>query len=173
MVYPGSFDPFTLGHLNVVSRAARLADQVRIVIFLHPDKPGWLAPDRRAALITETVRETLPGADVRVDISHDLLVRYLEQHQCQIVVRGIRSQADWVYEESMAAMNRELLPGLETVYLASPPALAHVSSSRVRELWRYGAGVTSLVPAAVARGLPPPPGEAPAPARGGIADGTA
>jgi pantetheine-phosphate adenylyltransferase len=156
-IYPGSFDPFTRGHLDLVVRALALVDHLYVVVFTHPDKPGWLEPETRVRLIRQALDDVVPSAAVTVDASQDLLVRYMAAHRLTVVVRGLRSARDYVYEEDMSAINRTLLPGVETVYLATRPELAAVSSSRVRELWRYGAPVDFLVPPAVAAGLPTPP----------------
>jgi pantetheine-phosphate adenylyltransferase len=154
-VYPGSFDPFTLGHLDIARRALALFEHLHIVIFVNPEKRGWLDPAHRAALVTAAL--TAAGAErFTVEVSTDLLVRYLEARGLSVVVRGLRSPLDYLYEEQMSTVNRTLLPGLETVYLPTRPELAHVSSSRVRELWAYGAPIAALVPPEVAGGLPPP-----------------
>jgi pantetheine-phosphate adenylyltransferase len=153
-IFPGSFDPFTLGHADLVRRALKLVDRLHIVVFVHPDKPGWLAPEARADAIRAWVAEQPESGQIAVDISRDLLARYCARQGIPIVVRGIRSAEDFSYEVAMAETNRRLWPGLETLYLATRPELAYVSASRVRELWRYGAPLDGMVPAAVARVLP-------------------
>lgn len=153
-IFPGSFDPFTLGHADLVRRALKLVARLHVVVFVHPDKAGWLSPETRADAIRAWVAEEADGHRIAVDVSHDLLARYCAQHGIRVVIRGIRSPEDLTYEVAMAETNRRLLPGLETLYLATRPELAHVSASRVRELWRYGAPLDEMVPTAVARVLP-------------------
>lgn len=144
-VYPGSFDPLTNGHLDIIQRAARLFDELVVTVFMHPDKPGWLAVADRVAAIREATREI---GNVRADQSSDLLVRYCRGIGAGTIVRGLRGPEDLAYEWSMTLMNARLAPDIDTVYFAST-SWPHVSASRVRELARYGVSLSDLVPAPV------------------------
>jgi pantetheine-phosphate adenylyltransferase len=144
-VYPGSFDPPTNGHLDIIERASRLFDELYVTVFAHPDKPGWLSvPDRVDAIRRATVH--LPN--VRAEKSQELLVRYCRKVGAAAIVRGLRGPEDLSYEWSMTLMNARLDPAVETVFLAST-TWPHVSASRVRELARYGVSLAELVPAPV------------------------
>ncbi len=145
-VFPGSFDPFTNGHLDVVTRAARLFDELYVTVLVNPDKPSWLEPGARVEAIRQSTRHL---ANVSVDQSRELLVRYCARVGAQAVVRGLRGPEDAGYEWSMTLMNARLAPDIDTVFLASI-GWAHVSASRVRELCRYGVPLAGLVPAPVA-----------------------
>lgn len=146
-VYPGSFDPITLGHLDVIERAARLFDRVVVAVMHNPAKKGCFPVAQRLALISKATAH-LPN--VTVDAWDGLLVEYVQRTGAACVVRGLRGAADFESESVMAQVNRQLLPGLETVFLAARPEHVHVSSSVVREAAGFGADVGGFVPAAIA-----------------------
>ena len=147
-VVPGSFDPATLGHLDVVRRAAALFDEVRVAVLVNPSKRGLLDADDRVALLREAL------VDVRgvvVEAPQDrLLVDYCARVGAAAVVKGVRGPGDVEYEAPMVHMNRHL-SGVETVLLVADPRHAFVSSSLVREVAGRGGDVSALVPPAVAR----------------------
>ncbi len=149
-LYPGSFDPVTYGHLDVVARAAALFDEVLVVVMQHPDKSGCFSVPERVRLLEACVS---PWPAVRVATGSGLVARYAQEAAAHVVVRGLRGAHDLPAEASMSWMNRRLNPNLETVYLAAAPEWVHVSSSRARELARYGAPLDALVPDVVARAL--------------------
>jgi pantetheine-phosphate adenylyltransferase len=149
-VYPGSFDPPTSGHMDIIRRAAELFDEVWVTVFDHPTKSGLLSPAERVALLQQVVAEW-PG--VRVDRSRSLLVDYCHRVGARFVVRGLRGAADLDYEWPMTQMNRRLAPDIDTVFLLAAPQSAYVSSSLVRELAGYGAPLTGLVPPLVEEAL--------------------
>jgi pantetheine-phosphate adenylyltransferase len=152
-VVPGSFDPVTLGHLDVVRRAARLYDELIVLVVHNPGKTPMLPLEERVALIERVIRDAgLPDA-VRVDSwGAGLLVDYCRQVGASVLVKGVRSQLDVAYETPMALVNRDLAD-VETVLLLPDPAHAHVSSSLVRQVEALGGDVTPYVPAAVADAL--------------------
>ncbi|MDA8199605.1 MAG: pantetheine-phosphate adenylyltransferase [Thermaerobacter sp.] len=149
-VYPGSFDPVTWGHVDVIARAAALFDEVYVTVMQHPDKPGCFSVAERWNFLEAAVA---PWPHVRVDASGELLALYTRRIGAHVVVRGVRDGRDWASEVSMSWMNHRLNPDLETVYLMAAPEWGHVSSSRARELARYGAPLDALVPDAVAAAL--------------------
>jgi pantetheine-phosphate adenylyltransferase len=152
-VVPGSFDPVTLGHLDVVRRAARLYDELVVLVVHNPGKTPMLPLEERVALIERVIRDAgLPGS-VRVDSwGAGLLVDYCRQVGASVLVKGVRSQLDVAYETPMALVNRDLAD-VETVLLLPDPAHAHVSSSLVRQVEALGGDVTPYVPPAVAEAL--------------------
>jgi pantetheine-phosphate adenylyltransferase len=149
-VCPGSFDPITLGHLDVIRRAARLFDEVIVALFDNPAKRGRFDPAARLELVTDAIG----GLDgVRVERAPSgLLVDYCRSVGAVAVVKGVRGSADLDYELPMAAMNRHLAE-IETVFLAADPALIHVSSSLVKEVAGHGGDVSAFVTPAVLKAL--------------------
>jgi pantetheine-phosphate adenylyltransferase len=149
-VVPGSFDPVTLGHLDVISRAARLFDEVHVLVVHNPAKTALLPISQRVRLIEQAILdEGLTGTIVVNSWSVGLLVDYCTDVGARALVKGIRSQVDVAYETPMAIVNRNLA-GVETVFLLPDPAHAHVSSSLVRQVSSLGGDVSPYVPKAVA-----------------------
>ncbi len=147
---PGTFDPLTLGHLDIITRAAALYAEVVVAVLDNPAKAPWFDGAERAAI---AVRETAHLANVRVDRFAGLLVQLADTHGARAVVKGLRSGADFEYERAMALMNRELSPQVETVFLVGDARLVHVSSSLVREIAWLGGDLTSAVSPAVAQDM--------------------
>ncbi|HTV01211.1 MAG TPA: pantetheine-phosphate adenylyltransferase [Luteitalea sp.] len=146
----GSFDPLTLGHLDVIARAHDLFASLVVAVLVNPGKTALLTLDERLALATESTAH-LPG--VRVVAFEGLLVDAAARHGATVIVRGLRSVSDYEHEWPMARMNAALSPGLETVYLQASPEWGHVSSTLVRQIHTLGGAIDAFVPPAVARGL--------------------
>ena len=145
-VCPGSYDPVTLGHADVIRRAAGLYDEVVVAVLHNPAKRGTFSPDERRDLILEGCRD-LDG--VRVELfAGRLLVDVCREVEADAIVKGLRGGTDFAYELPMALMNRHLT-GIETVFLPGDPRFEHISSSLVKEVARYGGDVTGLVSDAV------------------------
>ncbi|WP_058234220.1 pantetheine-phosphate adenylyltransferase [Devriesea agamarum] len=158
VVFPGSFDPFTLGHLDLVRRARAMYDTVIVLVSHNPSKRTLLSIEQRCEAIRETIAtddhtpgQTMGEVSVRI-LPTGLLVDFCQQVGAVAVVKGLRSQIDLAYEEPMARMNRRLT-GLETVFLLTDPAHAHLSSSLVREVAQLGGDVSDMLPAPSARAL--------------------
>lgn len=142
-VYPGSFDPVTVGHLDVIERAACLFDRVIVAVMHNPAKRGCFTVEKRTALI----RRSAAGLDnVTVDAWDGLLVDYVRKTGACAVVRGLRAVSDFENEMVMAQVNAQLLPGMETVFLMTKPEHGCVSSSVVREAASFGADISAFVP---------------------------
>jgi len=152
-VVPGSFDPVTLGHLDVIERAAGLFDELHVLVVHNPGKTALLPIAQRVSLIQESIREAgLPSNILVTSWSVGLLVDYCTDVGASVLVKGIRSQVDVAYETPMAIVNRDLA-GVETVFMLPDPGHAHVSSSLVRQVNSLGGNVAPYVPAAVTRYL--------------------
>lgn len=149
-VLPGSFDPITFGHLDMIRRAARVFDRLVVAVLVNPSKTPLSGLDDRLAMVREATADV---ANVEVMAFDGLLVELAERCGATAVVRGLRSGADFDYEWPMARMNHALSPGLDTVYLAATGEWAHVSSSLVREIHRLGGAIDAFVPSAVRRRL--------------------
>ena len=152
-VVPGSFDPITLGHLDVIGRAAGIFDELHVLVVHNPGKTALLPIAQRVSLIEQAiVAGGLPSNITVTSWSVGLLVDYCTDVGASVLVKGIRSQVDVAYETPMAIVNRDLA-GVETVFLLPNPAHAHVSSSLVRQVASLGGDVSPYVPNAVANYL--------------------
>lgn len=152
-VVPGSFDPVTLGHLDVIERAAGLFDELHVLVVHNPGKTALLPIAQRVSLIEQSIRDAaVPGNILVTSWSVGLLVDYCTEVGASVLIKGIRSQVDVAYETPMAIVNRDLA-GVETVFLLPNPAHAHVSSSLVRQVSSLGGDVSPYVPKAVANYL--------------------
>ena len=148
-VVPGSFDPVTLGHLDVIERAAGLFDEVHVVVVHNPGKAALFPIAQRVTLLEQSLSQAkIAGNVVVTSWSVGLLVDYCTDVGATVLVKGVRSQVDVTYETPMAIVNRNLA-GIETVFLLPDPAHAHVSSSLVRQVASLGGDVSPYVPAAV------------------------
>ncbi|HMG34386.1 MAG TPA: pantetheine-phosphate adenylyltransferase [Blastocatellia bacterium] len=146
-IYPGSFDPITMGHLDIIDRSAKLFDEVIVALLLNQDKqPMFSAAER-----VDMMREVIPHSNVKVDTFDGLLVHYALQKQAQVIVRGIRAVSDYEYELQMALMNRRLAPGIETVFLMAAEAYSYLSSRLIKEVFKLGGAIHGLVPEEVER----------------------
>jgi pantetheine-phosphate adenylyltransferase len=152
-VVPGSFDPVTLGHIDVIGRAANIFDELHVLVVHNPAKTALLPIAQRVALLEQSIVEAgLPRNILVTSWSVGLLVDYCTEVGASVIVKGIRSQIDVAYETPMAIVNRNLA-GVETVFLLPSPANAHVSSSLVRQVASLGGDVAPYVPNAVAQFL--------------------
>jgi pantetheine-phosphate adenylyltransferase len=149
-LYPGSFDPITNGHLDVIERAARLFDHVLVAVADNNSKNALFSTEERVSLIRQSVT-SLPN--VKVTSFKGLLVDFAAASGARVVVRGLRAVTDFEYEFQMALMNKTLRPDLETIFLASREVFTYVSSRVIKEVARLGGDVTRMVPAPVAAAL--------------------
>jgi len=141
-IYPGSFDPITMGHLDIMERSARLFDEVIVALLLNIEKQPMFTTEERV----EMIREVTPWSNVRVGTFEGLLVHFAVQQQAQFVVRGIRAISDYEYELQMALMNRRLEPNVETVFLMAGEAYSYISSRLIKEVFKLGGSIKGLVP---------------------------
>jgi pantetheine-phosphate adenylyltransferase len=144
-VCPGSFDPVTNGHVDVIQRAAGLYDELVVAVLVNPGKAGFFPVGERMDLLREAVAD-LPN--VTVDRFEGLLVDYCRAHALPVIVKGLRAVSDFEYELQMAQMNRELA-GIETLFVPTAPQVGHLSSSLVKQIATFGGDVSRLVPKAV------------------------
>lgn len=142
-IYPGSFDPVTLGHLNIIKRAAACFDKVIVCVMINSKKKGMFTPEERVELLR---RATERFPNVEVDFSNELLAAYAKRRDAHVVVKGLRAVSDYEQEVQMAVINRKLNPRLETMFLASSDKYTYLSSTVVKEMARYGADLGEFVP---------------------------
>ena len=149
-IYPGSFDPVTNGHLDVVYRALALFDKVVVAIAQNVNKGELFSPEERVNLLKRVLRK---DPRVEVEIFAGLLVDYVRRRGAEIIVRGLRAVADFEYEFQLALMNRRLLPDIDTVFLMTDERNFYISSSLVKEVATLGGDVSDFVPDAVRQAL--------------------
>jgi len=142
-IYPGSFDPVTNGHLDLIERASKLFDRLIVALLRNLEKDALFSLQEREEMLVESLRH-LPN--VSVDSFDGLLVDYARRKGAQVILRGIRAVSDYEYELQMALMNRQLEPGVETVFMLPGEAYSYLSSRLVKEVARLGGSVKGLVP---------------------------
>ena len=142
---PGSFDPVTNGHVDVIRRAAALYDELVVAVLVNPGKAGLFTVEERIALLRDAVADV---PNVTVDSFQGLLVDYCRSKDIPVIVKGLRAVSDFEYELQMAQMNRELA-AVETLFVPTAPQVGHLSSSLVKQIATFGGDVSSLVPKAV------------------------
>ena len=142
-IYPGSFDPVTLGHWDLIQRAEKLVDHLVVAVLHNPTKQPAFSVEARMEMLRELVA---PFSNVEVMSFHGLLVDFAKAQNAQVIVRGVRAFSDFEYEFQMALMNRKLAPDLETVFLMPKEKYSAVSSRFVREIGGMGGNLTDLVP---------------------------
>jgi pantetheine-phosphate adenylyltransferase len=158
-VYPGTFDPITLGHLDIIRRGAHLVDRLVIGVTTNPSKEPMFTVAERLAIVAREVAD-IPGVTV---VEFDsLLMDFAEEQGASLILRGLRAVADFEYEYQMAGMNQQLNDDIETVFLMADVSLQPIASRLVKEIARYGGAIEKFVPAAVAvdvanhlKGAPP------------------
>jgi pantetheine-phosphate adenylyltransferase len=149
-VYPGSFDPITNGHLDIIRRVAQMFDQVVVAIARNGEKAPLFSVKERVALTQEAVKEL---QNVSVDEFDGLLVNYARQKHAGVVVRGLRAVSDFEFEFQLALMNRKLDSRVETIFLMTKDEYTFISSRQVKEICRLGADVSDFVPRGVERAM--------------------
>jgi pantetheine-phosphate adenylyltransferase len=142
-VYPGSFDPLTYGHLDIITRASKCFDRLYVVVFGNDGKSPMFTEEERCSMIEEACKGL---SNVKVDSSSGLLVEYVRRHDAQVIVKGLRAVSDFDYEFKMALMNKKLAPDIETMFMMSSLTFMYLSSSLVKEVASYGGCIKDLVP---------------------------
>ncbi len=146
-IFPGSFDPVTNGHLDIIERGCKLFDEIIVAILVNPEKQPFFTVEERQQMLTGVLQEISPGqCTVRVDSFRGLLVNYAVAQEAHAIVRGIRAISDYEYEMQMALMNRRLEPSIETVFMMPAETYSYVSSRLVKEIFQLGGIIESLVP---------------------------
>ena len=149
-IYPGSFDPVTNGHLDIIERGSKLFDEIIIAVLVNPEKRAFFTVEERREMLEEALAQVeCSGCLLRVDSFQGLLMRYAVERQADAVVRGIRAISDYEYELQMALMNRRQEPGIETVFMLAAESYSYVSSRLVKEVYSLGGTIEGLVPATV------------------------
>jgi pantetheine-phosphate adenylyltransferase len=146
-IYPGSFDPVTNGHLDIIQRGCKLFDEIIVAILVNPDKTPFFSVEERQEILKGVLKDIEQGGcKVVVESFEGLLVQYAAERNANAIVRGIRAISDYEYELQMALMNRRLEPSLETVFMMPAEAYSYVSSRLVKEVFHLGGNIAGLVP---------------------------
>ena len=145
-IFPGSFDPMTNGHVDIVLRSAHLFERILVAVLVNPDKRPLFTADERVTIIREVFREY---PNVEVDTFDGLLVEYARKRRASAIIRGIRAVSDFEFEFQMALMNRHIEPTLETVFMMPAEQYTYLSSRLIKEVFSLGGPVSGLVPAVV------------------------
>jgi pantetheine-phosphate adenylyltransferase len=149
-VYPGSFDPLTNGHVDIISRGARLFDRIIVAILVNAEKSPLFTMDERVEITRSVFKAHI---NVEVDTFDGLLVDYVERRAAQVIVRGLRAVSDFEFEFQMALMNQRLKPKIETVFMMPAEQYTYISSRLIKEVFSLGGRVEGLVPELVERRL--------------------
>jgi pantetheine-phosphate adenylyltransferase len=146
-IYPGSFDPVTNGHLDIIQRGCKLFDEIIVAVLVNPEKQALFTIEERCEMLTDVLK-TIDRRDCRVTVESfaGLMVQYAAERKANAIVRGIRAISDYEYELQMALMNRRLRPDLETVFMMPAEEYSYVSSRLVKEVFQLGAHISDLVP---------------------------
>lgn len=145
-IYPGSFDPVTYGHIDIIKRAAKLFDHVIVLISINPLKPtSFTTEERKLFLERSTVK--IPNAEI--DVSDGLLVDYFKKRNADVIIKGLRAMSDFEYEFQMALVNKDLCHKAETVFLSADAASTFLSSSMVKQIAMFGGDISAFVPKSI------------------------
>lgn len=142
-VYPGSFDPITKGHLDIIKRASRIFDEVIVAVLINPDKKGWFSIDERVSQIEKVTKNI---KNVKVKNFTGLLVDFMEEEDVDVIVKGLRSMSDFDYEFQMALMNKKLNRDKETFFMITNAKYSYLSSSSIKQVALFGGCLEDLVP---------------------------
>jgi pantetheine-phosphate adenylyltransferase len=145
-IYPGSFDPVTNGHLDLIERGSKIFDRLVVAVLRNVEKTPLFSTEERCEMLREVTRIF---SNVEIDLFDGLLVDYVNRRNAQVILRGIRAISDYEYELQMAMMNRRLAPQIETVFMLPAEAYSYLSARLVREIAQLGGPVHGLVPAVV------------------------
>ncbi|MCR4780977.1 MAG: pantetheine-phosphate adenylyltransferase [Ruminiclostridium sp.] len=145
-IYPGSFDPVTNGHLEIIKRASQMSDQLIVLISVNPMKKSSFSVEERAAFLRKVCYD-IPN--VRVDSCSGLIVDYFREHDCDIIIKGLRAMSDFETEFQMAHVNKHLCPKAETVFLCADSQSTYLSSSMVRQIAMFGGDISPFVPESI------------------------
>ncbi len=142
-LYPGSFDPVTYGHINIIKRASKIFSEVTIAVIENPEKKPVFSREKRSKILKESCRNF---SGIKVDTYDGLTVEYAKSISASVIIRGLRSVSDFEGEMQMAVMNKKMRKNLDTIFLMTDPEYAHISSSLVKEVAKYGGELSHFVP---------------------------
>lgn len=145
-VYPGSFDPITNGHEDIIKRAANIFDEVIVAVLVNPDKKGLFSIEERVKLIQKVVE---PYNNVKVESFSGLLINFMKSKEAKVIIKGLRAVSDFEYEFQMALMNNKLDDSIETLFMMTSAQYSYLSSSSVKQVAMFGGCIKGLIPDAI------------------------
>ena len=153
--YPGSFDPLTNGHLDVIERACKLVDRLVVAVGTHHSKRPLFSHADRLALLRAVLEPVGKRTDTEIEVTEfdGLMITAARQHQAKLIIRGLRDTTDYNFEMQMVGMNAQMAPELQTVFLPSSPPVRHISATLVRQIAEMGGDISAFVPATVLKAL--------------------
>lgn len=145
-IFPGSFDPLTLGHIDLIRRAAKITDHLIIAVLKNSQKNPLFSVEERIELLDRCIRKENFKNRITIEAFNGMLADYAREKNCQIIIRGIRNTADFEYEQQISVVNKKLNPDLETIFLGTSPEYAYLSATVVKEIAMYKKDLTGYVP---------------------------
>lgn len=145
-IIPGSFDPITLGHLDIIERSSRIFDEITVCVLVNPDKKTLFSIKEREKLITKSISTIENCGKIVVDSHTGLLIDYMNQKNINIIIKGLRAFSDFEYEIQMAFLNNKMAPNIETFFLMTTENLSYISSSSIKQIVKFGGKISGLVP---------------------------
>lgn len=145
-IIPGSFDPITLGHLDIIERSSKIFDEITVCVLVNPDKKTLFSIKEREKLITKSISTIENCGKIVVDSHTGLLIDYMNQKNINIIIKGLRAFSDFEYEIQMAFLNNKMAPNIETFFLMTTENLSYISSSSIKQIVKFGGKISGLVP---------------------------
>lgn len=145
-IIPGSFDPITLGHLDIIERSSRIFDEITVCVLVNPDKKTLFSIKEREKLIIKSISTIKNCGKIVVDSHTGLLIDYMNQKNINIIIKGLRAFSDFEYEIQMAFLNNKMAPNIETFFLMTTENLSYISSSSIKQIVKFGGKISGLVP---------------------------
>ena len=145
-IIPGSFDPITLGHLDIIERSSRIFDEITVCVLVNPDKKTLFSIKEREKLIIKSISTIENCGKIVVDSHTGLLIDYMNKKNINIIIKGLRAFSDFEYEIQMAFLNNKMAPNIETFFLMTTENLSYISSSSIKQIVKFGGKISGLVP---------------------------
>lgn len=145
-IIPGSFDPITLGHLDIIERSLKIFDEVTVCVLVNPDKKTLFSIEEREILIKKAISTLNNSHKIIVDSHTGLLIDYMNKKNINVIIKGLRAFSDFEYEIQMAFLNNKMAPNIETFFLMTTESLSYISSSSIKQIVKFGGKISDLVP---------------------------
>ena len=149
-IYPGSFDPVTYGHIDIIERAAKLFDKLIVVVSINPVKPSTFSTEERIDFLHRSLKSRKDVKNVEIDSNSGLLIDYFKRKNADVIIKGLRAMSDFEYEFQMALINKDMFNSAETVFLAANVASMFLSSSAMKQIAMFGGDISAFVPNCIA-----------------------
>ncbi|BAK81077.1 pantetheine-phosphate adenylyltransferase [Candidatus Arthromitus sp. SFB-rat-Yit] len=145
-IIPGSFDPITLGHIDIIERSLKIFDEIMVCVLVNPDKKTLFSIEERKRLINKSISNLNDSDKIKVDSYEGLLIDYMNKKDINIIIKGLRAFSDFEYEIQMAFLNNKMAPNIETFFLMTTENLSYISSSSIKQIVKFGGNISGLVP---------------------------